>query len=416
MKIRNVQLIPDLSYHIDCALENREIDAATSIILNLYGDTQKIDHIINGNGKDKDYSYENRISVARQLILYANTIFKKLPQERQGHIVHMDSNSLIYGLFNMCQFLSSCAIHDACEGGALKDFKPNKDSYCEPTKKISRRIHSPSFIRLYVKRAGKETEYERINVREHLKKRHLVPHKFIVDGEELIHEDFNTQRNTQRNLMLLRLGERDWVDTIPKGHIKKKRKAILKSMNLLSNSVGKDEVKKFISGKPIIIKGRIASFELTKSTTLYAEDHGALRVSLYDKEGHNLTDLCVFIKGTPLLDQVLALKLWVDSGNEQEIINRSNVFNIKECGIDHPLLIDKSKTRFDFERNTDAFDRMTKIMERRRIRDEAYWYKTKNIWLEAAGDYIIRPIIRELQTNGYRKISARFEKEGFATV
>ena len=54
------------------------------------------------------------------------------------------------------------------------------------------------------------------------------------------------------------------------------------------------------------------------------------KLELYTKTDVHVADLCVYMQDTPVLDQILALSLFIKSGEEDYILEKAN-WSIRNC-------------------------------------------------------------------------------------
>ena len=138
----------------------------------------------------------------------------------------------------------------------------------------------------------------------------------------------------------------------------KARAAIKRALKLYDNvGMGKD-VRVFLGGstvevshpdslfKFVIDKGRHRLIDKTVSPG-YSTPYN---LSLYTKSDIHVADLCVYMKDTPVLDQVLALSMFIKSGSEDLILKQANWrFLTKDIeareilALEYPYLEDKLK-------------------------------------------------------------------------
>lgn len=119
---------------------------------------------------------------------------------------------------------------------------------------------------------------------------------------------------------------------------KKNRKVMTKSFNLLAEITGLETAKAFVGGDAITIEGKAFDFRCRRGGSLFTTGHGSARVEIVDKSGVVLTDLCVYFDDMPAMDQVAALALHAMVGNEKEILQIGNFFNVRAEGYTSPLL------------------------------------------------------------------------------
>lgn len=119
---------------------------------------------------------------------------------------------------------------------------------------------------------------------------------------------------------------------------KKSGRSIFKrSMRLFKSVLGHDNLKVFLDGGEMRVDGHYFDYRVKKSSVDLV-DHSAnphrvhipYTLEVTDKNtGVVLTDACVLFKGTPVLDQIVALSMYIKSGaeDEQELLQKMNMIN-----------------------------------------------------------------------------------------
>jgi hypothetical protein len=87
------------------------------------------------------------------------------------------------------------------------------------------------------------------------------------------------------------------------------------------------------------------SLEIARNRSVASTGHGALDVRLCTPDGTRLANICVYFDKTPALDQVAALALHLDAGEENAIIDTGNLFNVTPAGAEHALVIQRQTKR-----------------------------------------------------------------------
>lgn len=125
--------------------------------------------------------------------------------------------------------------------------------------------------------------------------------------------------------------------SISKHQVKAKRKVITKSYSMAESILGKETARMFVSDKEITFTGKHFGFKV-KKVELGNLGHGAIDIMLTDKDGVELSNLCVFADQAPALDQLTTLALHVMYGDDLEIVRTANLFNKKEAAYENELL------------------------------------------------------------------------------
>lgn len=121
----------------------------------------------------------------------------------------------------------------------------------------------------------------------------------------------------------------------PKKRVDKKqgRKPFLRALDLYKKIFGQANVELFLGGKNIEIKGEIFDYVLSKNgTDLLSHSanpstgHIPYNLEIFNKEGVFLGKGCVVFAQTPVIDQIIAFTLHVQSGEEKNILNNCNLY------------------------------------------------------------------------------------------
>lgn len=125
---------------------------------------------------------------------------------------------------------------------------------------------------------------------------------------------------------------------VPRSVRKAKRKPLVKAIELLSKVGGQQTASAFISGDDIVVTGKRFNFRARKGV-LSSNGHGALNLTVTDKDNIELVDLCFYFENMPAPDQLAALILHVKAGNEDEIVTTGNAIRTYAAGMTYsPLL------------------------------------------------------------------------------
>ncbi len=141
----------------------------------------------------------------------------------------------------------------------------------------------------------------------------------------LVQQAVAAQRKRMKELQVQEHGLRD------------KAKAAIKKATRLFQGLGQDDnLKLFVSGSEVCLSHPQSSFKFILKPlqvsgwlldrTMVGRSHTPYELSLYTKEDVFLAKLCVYFNNTPVLDQLLALTLFVQSGEEVKILEKANWF------------------------------------------------------------------------------------------
>ena len=112
------------------------------------------------------------------------------------------------------------------------------------------------------------------------------------------------------------------------------RSSIKRAVKLMANVGFEEEARIFLKGDSIEVShpDSVLKFVLTRpksiiDKTLYPGASTPYKLSLYTKTDIHVSDLCVYMRDTPVLDQVLAVALFIKSGDEEHILRKANWFS-----------------------------------------------------------------------------------------
>lgn len=115
--------------------------------------------------------------------------------------------------------------------------------------------------------------------------------------------------------------------------IKKSVKSSIKrALKLISNFGMEEDIRIFLGGDEIEVSHPESLFKFViskKENTLiqYTEKcghHTPYNLGLYTKTNIHVADLCVYFNQTPILDQILALSIFIKTGDENDLLEKAN--------------------------------------------------------------------------------------------
>ncbi|KVP17417.1 hypothetical protein [Burkholderia ubonensis] len=129
------------------------------------------------------------------------------------------------------------------------------------------------------------------------------------------------------------------------------RSAIKKALKLFSRTGLEDSVRMMVSGKEVELSHPNSPFKFVlqplqagwlEQKTVAPGGHVPYQLTLLTKEGVFLSRLCVLFDQTPVLDQLLALTFFVQSGNEEDILSKANWFGYESATAVRDILQEKA--------------------------------------------------------------------------
>ena len=118
------------------------------------------------------------------------------------------------------------------------------------------------------------------------------------------------------------------------------RGAIKKALKLFERTEQLEAVTALVSGKEVTIAHADSAFKFIlvpfapgwlQRHTLQANGTAPFTIRLFTKTDVHLANLCVFFRDTPVLDQMLALMLYIQSGEESEVLKTANWFGVADA-------------------------------------------------------------------------------------
>lgn len=111
------------------------------------------------------------------------------------------------------------------------------------------------------------------------------------------------------------------------------RRALRRGVQLYSNLFGQEGIHAFLSGKELVVQGRLYDYRLIKTLDVVWHSmnpkghHIPYSLSICDKvSGKEITSGCVYFENTPIIDQIIALSLHVrDREDEVELLRKTNM-------------------------------------------------------------------------------------------
>ena len=159
---------------------------------------------------------------------------------------------------------------------------------------------------------------------EELRSALLEPRRY-----QLLVEDFGQAEFTDMDLLPIPVLSRREI----KQRERASRKVLRKSANFLTRLIGQPQTSILLAGGRIEVVGEEFTFSVRKRN-LESLDHGALSISVLERHsGDRLFDLCWYVEKTPALDQISAMILAVQTGNEREIIEIGNALSVDHAAL-----------------------------------------------------------------------------------
>lgn len=123
------------------------------------------------------------------------------------------------------------------------------------------------------------------------------------------------------------------------------KKAIKRGLKTLEQYIDKEDVVLFNSGDGFVVEGGLFNYRFKKSHTSLIEHtldpisyHIPYDLIVMNKDNLELANLCIYFDETPIIDQVISAVLYLQSGNEKELIESGNFFNRTDAFHTDPIM------------------------------------------------------------------------------
>lgn len=382
--VQSARMPPDIEYFLDAALEHNEIDAACHYALRLYAPRDAVVATIDTTKWKLGHSeLRPRLAICESLTGIADDVIATLDHDRRAAVALVGVRHLKMAAQESARWMAWSAIEDMLVGGCMEPYirpitKWGNNYALSP--KMRRRLYGPRWIRRYVKLNIDQWDCTLARGRRITRRIDGLDLSNAADLTLLIEAELAAQRQAHRRAESLAVHR--FVASEPKHEEKAKRRArrkvIRRAADCATTVVGAAAVSDFARGVPVRLIGETIAFEVHRAGSSAAMGHSGLHVVALDpKSMAPLADLCVYHDKTPALDQLTALALAVNAGEESDIINTANLSNITEAGLRNDMVATRGGRAAQIREWTPR--------DRRQEVNEAYWNDTKPIWMEAVG-------------------------------
>lgn len=396
INFRQTSLANDTQYVLDSALDNRDINAFDYAAVSLLGDQKIVDEIWETPSDHNGRSWRNgRAAICLRTDAYAHQLVAELPRYDQMAFVAFDLMSEPGRIFELAEFMADWNFTDSTVGGAKVPFFKKRlcDRNFEPNKGVRQRLYAHGAINRYVKIESTTDGFGHYRSLIAGIRKMAWPNN-LSDGREVhawmdaqqaaiaIRQRAAEERFIDANQIPLNDAPRELWAAIRAGKriIKKKvRRRITKSAAIAASFFGAQAVSAFASGAPIEILGQTMVLEAQANGSIGKMGHSALNIKVKSTEGKRLAKVCLYFDQTPALDQLVALKLHMDAGEEKELLSTGNLYAITEDGANHPLVLSHKSFRAEtsiIQGRRNPYDLEMEAKQR-------YFIATKHIYIES---------------------------------
>lgn len=390
IELQTTPILPDVLYGLDSMYERNEIDAITHMTVKFYMPRERIRAHVDGDepfdGTMGRLHYRRHL---RQILTdESDLLLAQLDSERRAAIVHAGLMATRLRVHDLAECMSGWAIEDEVVGGCMKPWKRGRRTKWnlrwEPNPRMARKLHAPGWIRRYARGCNPDASHLRAEGSRVIRLASGLSLDAVQGAAERLHAELRAQHDGYRQT-----NARVRQSFLPRIELKdrrarKRRRAVVKRAAATAiELIGADAVRIFAQGGVLRLKGRDIDVEVARGLSLDTVGHSGLNVSIVTADtGAKLCDACVYHPETPALDQLVAFSLAMEAGEERDIIETANLFNIQEAALTHPVIAERAKTQYRAPRLEPEVDPM-------KARRQRYWQETKHLWVEALGVYVL---------------------------
>lgn len=343
-------------HFLDGCAEYNDVNGSILTAVSLYGNPDRVNHIVDRNrttpgmvmwNEDRTrvkWDGESTEDKHEALTNYAlEELFPQIDEPRRKGLVWRGLLCELDYLETQAEWLADCALGDMVEGGCLIKWRQHRrlDVRGKMYKNDIARLHSPNYIRHYIKQhydprrdlGQLDTARERWGMMTALEAKYGATdddavHLRILNDIGALWARFNSQIRQAA------------LRTVPD---KKRRKILKRAAALVVAILGASTMTALARGEPIVIPGQKFDLQLIVPDLLQ-KGHGGINVSVFDKDKrHSLAKLCVYVKDTLAIDQVVSMALHMQSGLEDEILKTANVTDYENGGDEHPIFVERAR-------------------------------------------------------------------------
>ncbi len=434
LEVQHTPLLSEADYFIDVMLDEQTIDSATGAAVRLYGERGRINEIVLKPEGEDEQPWRRRKEAGIDLMGYASELIAQMSPPKQGALASVALTHLDYMSRETSKFMAFWAVGDMAEGGYGKAY--NRPPRCQrgtvlPFKKDWRRLHSPNWIRRYVKREAEAWRIRRVAAHVLPRLQGLDP-ELIRGGLDFFQEDkilSDVRRREYEAAQWDRINAQieagvpaneairqpDCIVRLKPGIRKKLRRERLEYRKVARRGiatanaiVGPEKTAAFVRGEPVILEGVNMNFAVQRNGRVAGAGHGQISLGALATDGTPLADLCFYVEDTPAIDQLTALALHAAAGEEQDIISAANLIRASHGALGHPafelkraehaallaeraaqrvLVVEEDGTPLYVEGpNWQHFmpdPRSIAFRDLADQRNEDYWRETQHMWIES---------------------------------
>lgn len=318
------------------------------------------DGLENYDARKSDHRTKNvpaKREFSARLTAIADVVIAGLGADEQRAIAALRVSWLMRQATSLAWFFAITSFEDQTTGGALESWlpKPRLHPDGRPYRKVWARIHAPEFMRTKIA-AERESEQFAAEVRRIMPVAPVeaVDTDLIDRWRQRIEEERRIAREANDRLFWRGRGIDPLARFImsPK-QIAARRRVIKRAFRTAVRVLPAADVSKFARGDSIRLEGQKLDLIVERSGSLAGIGAHQLDITLAERGGKRLADLCLYIDNTPALDQLTGLALAMAAGDEHDLVRDANVIRVYPAGEAHPLLLGRTMARVAAVRDAD---------------------------------------------------------------
>ncbi len=274
---------------------------------------------------------------------------------------------------DLAWFFAITSFEDQTTGGALEPWLPKVRLHRDgrPFRKVWAKLHSPEFMRQKVV-AERESSDFAADAARIMKDAPDGPvdEDLIARWRQRIEEERRIARDAnERAFWLVRGMDPLAAFRLSPRQIAKQRRVIKRAVKTALRVLPATDVSRFVKGDSIRLEGHALDLIVERGGSLAGIGAHQLEITLAERGGKRLADLCLYIDETPALDQLTGLALAMAAGDEHDVVRDANVIRVYPAGEQHPLLLGRTRARVAAIRDADpVIDFKNRYVERTKPR------------------------------------------------
>jgi hypothetical protein len=417
MALPNIEVLTtpmpeDVIYFLDCGSEYGELSIVDNYALSLWGDRVALEDIVNEANRRAGQPHVTQVNphVSPHMRLHAmsDAILASLPSDWLNIMLCLAVSHIPYLATEAAERYHYWHINDSLFGGCLLPFRKYANGWMvngefHINKRTRRRLASPSAIRRYMKHCKPKACRDRDILDKFGPPSEFVSllpiYKLIGKHHHLIRAQ-QARAEAERRLA-------ETKNTVRARRLRRQvRKRIVKSYSTAVAIVGEDKTRQFAQGKKVKLEGSSVDLVVNK-TSLDMLGHGACGIKVYDKDATELGRLCFFINDTPALDQFSALHMYMQSGEEKEILHTGNLTEHPDAR-EHPKVVEIKAANRNFANLLSPI--VEPIMNNKRERlvknlpRSVLYADNQSSEFEPMSKFYLEPVLRNMAGKHYRVV------------